>query len=173
MDCIHESLIPQHKEYLKKELNDERPNNELRFYEGVYRYTSDISGSLKGWTHGYGLYNETPDIVVRMYADRNYEDKGRTKESATIELNKALEYFREKREFANDLECIDLPEIKKGNKNKICEILIDFNHSFREFKNPIERDDYEFEENYRIRLKDRKEQEESSLENCKNYGTSY
>ena len=170
---IHNDLESKHREYLKIDLNDERESNEINFYEGIYRYVESIAGNLKGATQGYGLHNEFPDIVTKMYADKDYESGRRTKETATNSLNESLEYFRKIRNYASNLKCIDLPELNKSDRKEICKKLINFNSSIDEFRDPIKREDYEFEEGYKIALKERKENTDWKFRSCEEYNVNY
>ena len=112
-----------------------------------------------------------PDFIPEMYILEDMEDS--TEETATARLNQIMSELEEIRNFSNDFKCLEVTEIEKNNREKICEQLIDLNYAAKAIKNPIYREHFEIDEEYELALKDREDDKEYALYECGNYSHSY
>jgi len=170
IDTAHSNLEDKHKEYLKAQINNAQ-SKELRFYEGLYRYTEELSSTLRDIISTYKLDENAPEALPEMYIIENNPEY--TKETATIRLSQVLSDFERIRGYADSFSCMDTSEVTYANKEKICDAIIGLNYSAMKVTQPIYREAFEIEEQYKLALKEYQDEKVYALYECTNNHESY
>ena len=170
VDTVHLSLEDKHKEYLRAEIKNTK-SKELNYYEGIYGYTEEISNNLENIINTYRLNTTEPYALNGMYLDE--EKPQYTKETSTIRLKQVVSDFERIRKHANSLNCLGTNVITYTDKEKICNTLIELNYSAMDITHPIYREAFEIDELYELALKEKTDEKNYALYECKNDSYSY